>query len=68
MTAKKHLSRESTSDAESLQKMLAEALKRPGVADIMKIYRNWQEVESAISPHRIAMSPHVSVSASTSSD
>ena len=34
------------------ERMLEEALSRPGVAEIMKVYQNWQKQDEVLSRYR----------------
>lgn len=38
--------------------MLKEALSRPGVREVMRIYQNWKQKDCGLNAYRIATKPH----------
>ena len=44
-----------TKHAKAHDQMLKEALAHPGVYDLMKVYRNWQEKDQQIEPYRFCI-------------
>ena len=41
--------------------MLEEALSRPGIRQVMEVYRHWQKVDRAMEPYRLAAKQHETV-------
>ena len=40
---------------EEQEALLQEALARPGISEVMRVYENWQETDRAQEPYREAM-------------
>jgi hypothetical protein len=53
--------------AEEHARMLAEALRQPGVEDVVAVYQTWRNLDSAIQRVTAASTPRPMVSASDSS-
>ncbi len=41
--------------------MLEEALSRPGIRQVMEVYRHWQKADPAMEPYRLAAKQHETV-------
>ena len=48
-----------TTRADTHAELLQEALKRPGIRDVMRVYEDWRQADSGLDPHRAATrEPH----------
>ncbi len=61
-------SSENPSEAERLQALLDEAMKHPGVADVLKIYSTFQEADKEQAAYRFFQTPFYHESVSTSAE
>lgn len=58
---------EKKADAAELSELLEQALKEPGVKELMDLYDSWRTLEDAARPYRQAMAVRRIISASNSS-
>ena len=54
-------------DAKTSERLLKQAMKNPGVRDLVEVYENWQRVDRSAQAYREVMSPKSVVSSSDTS-